>query len=417
MKNTVVKGRLAAALCCLLALSCGRGRGGSGPAASRPAPVPAAGPASSGAAAAYYPAPAGALPVVIVPGIAGSELAGVGRPELLWPPLDPGSEEARKVRDFAGLLGLADAAMGRLERLSLEGPSAQGKVEALRAGPGRPSRSGRIGSGDAYRPLFEALARARGSDNVYFFGYDWRRDNRETAAELERYLAAVAAEHKVPRVDLVAHSMGGLVVSACLARPSSRASLRRVILVGSPLLGAGEAFRSLSQEGGPGGSIIGSGLLLPVEAASLASAEGSSVSELSQGLELEARGLMASYPAVYELLRPADARRLGALGLPAAAPSPAAAARAIAEAAAYRSGVTGRLASLYRGVELYLVVGEGRRTYEAEGRSLDGDGLVSVESATAAGLFTPRARRFALGHVELVQDRAAFEYIAGIFGK
>jgi pimeloyl-ACP methyl ester carboxylesterase len=250
---------------------------------------------------------------------------------------------------------------------------------------------------------------------VYFFGYDWRRDNRATAAELERYIAAVKAERGVSRVDIVAHSMGGLVVSAYLALPSSQASLRRVVLVGSPLLGAGEAFRSLSATSAAG-TILGSGssMLLPGAMGELAATEGTSVRELCQGLDLEARCLLASYPSVYELLRPADARRLAEIGLPASAPSPVAAARAMAEAAAYRARVTGRLASLYRGVDLFLVVGDGRRTFEEKDSYVDGDGLVSVESATAGGPFAPRARRFALGHVELVQDKAALEYIAGI---
>ena len=202
----------AACLSCLAALSCGKGTKSPGlaasPSGSAISPTAASPKAESDNA--HFPAPKGALPVVIVPGIAGTELAQSGRPEgaeLLWPPFDSGSKEAQKVRDFAGILDLTNKAMGRLERLSLGGPQAQGPIEPLRAAPALLPFSKRIGSGDAYRPLFEALARARGSDNVYFFGYDWRRDNRATAAELERYIAAVKAERGVARVDIVAHSM------------------------------------------------------------------------------------------------------------------------------------------------------------------------------------------------------------------
>ena len=209
--------------------------------------------------------------------------------------------------------------------------------------------------------------------------------------------------------------MGGLVTSAYLARPFSSASVRRVVLVGSPLRGAGEAFRSLSATSAAG-TILGSGssMLLPGAMSELAAAEDTSVHELAQGLELQMRDLMSAYPAVYELLRPADARRLAEIGLPGSAPSKSAAALAMGEAAVYRASVTERLPSIYRGVDLFLVVGEGRRTLEAKDGYVDGDGLVSVESATVGGLFASRARRFALGHIELVQDKAALEYIAGI---
>lgn len=421
--SQIAKASLAFAAClsCLAALSCGKGTNSPGLAApsSASAISPTEASPKSESDNPYFPAPKGALPVIIVPGIAGTELAQGGRPEgaeLLWPPFDSGSKEAQRVRDFAGILDLTNKAMGRLERLSLDGPQTQGAIEPLRAAPALLPFSKRIGSGDAYRPLFEALARARGSDNVYFFGYDWRRDNRATAAELERYIAAVKAERGVARVDIVAHSMGGLVTSAYLARPRSSASVRRVVLVGSPLRGAGEAFRSLSATSAAGGTILGSGssMLLPGAMGELAAAEDTSVRELAQGLELQMRDLMSAYPAVYELLRPADLGRLGQIGLPDSAPSRRAAAQAMGEAALYRSSVAERLPSIYRGVDLFLVVGEGRRTLEAKDGYVDGDGLVSVESATAGGLFASRARRFALGHVELVQDRVALEYIAGI---
>jgi len=45
----------------------------------------------------------------------------------------------------------------------------------------------------------------------YAFAYDWRRDNLENARHLEACVQAVRERHGVAQVQLVAHSMGGLI--------------------------------------------------------------------------------------------------------------------------------------------------------------------------------------------------------------
>lgn len=90
---------------------------------------------------------------------------------------------------------------------------------------------------------------------AYLFSYDWRQDNRLSAARLGEFIAEVIDRTNLLRpyagrceaVDLVGHSMGGLVIATCLAAgkhrsPSGRPQVRRVVTLGTPFLGAVDAL-------------------------------------------------------------------------------------------------------------------------------------------------------------------------------
>ena len=67
-----------------------------------------------------------------------------------------------------------------------------------------------------YGPWLDA---ARGLGRPFFpFAYDWRRDNRETAARFESFLEQVRRSTGAARVEVVAHSMGGLITLSVLNR-------------------------------------------------------------------------------------------------------------------------------------------------------------------------------------------------------
>ncbi len=54
---------------------------------------------------------------------------------------------------------------------------------------------------------------AVGQRNLYVFDYDWRQDNVHNAQQLAQYITQVLATHpKHEKVDVVAHSMGGLIL-------------------------------------------------------------------------------------------------------------------------------------------------------------------------------------------------------------
>src|SRR5207247_1713352 len=103
--------------------------------------------------------------------------------------------------------------------------------EAL--GPSRVNVSHTVGIiyGDLVELLRKDLAET-GEPVVptYLFSYDWRQDNRLTAARLGAFISEVIDRANLLRqyagrceaVDLVGHSMGGLVIAACLAAGKHR---------------------------------------------------------------------------------------------------------------------------------------------------------------------------------------------------
>ena len=52
----------------------------------------------------------------------------------------------------------------------------------------------------------------------YPFAYDWRRDNFETVGKFVEFLSAVSERHDSAKVQVVAHSMGGLISFVALNR-------------------------------------------------------------------------------------------------------------------------------------------------------------------------------------------------------
>ena len=103
-----------------------------------------------------------------------------------------------------------------------------------------------------------------GHFTCFQFGYDWRRDIRETAAELYRYLqdkrqyvaAETGRDPAEVKFDVVAHSMGGLVTRYMLrygddASPTPELTWKgaelvgRVMVVGTPNAGSVESLRQL----------------------------------------------------------------------------------------------------------------------------------------------------------------------------
>jgi len=120
---------------------------------------------------------------------------------------------------------------------------------------------------DFYRPILQTLSRyggyapgtlgmpaAKGERRYYVFAYDWRQDNVASARELERLIDAIRRDYSDPalRVDIVAHSMGGLIARYYLrfgtrdvldgnpqtVTMAGSARVRKLVLLGTPNLGS-----------------------------------------------------------------------------------------------------------------------------------------------------------------------------------
>ena len=91
------------------------------------------------------------------------------------------------------------------------------------------------------RANFLLLARAlsaRGLGPIYGFNYAWAAPIGASAKRLDHFLAAVRLETGAPAVDLVAHSLGGLVVLELSRIRGAEAKIRRVVTIASPHAGA-----------------------------------------------------------------------------------------------------------------------------------------------------------------------------------
>ncbi len=80
--------------------------------------------------------------------------------------------------------------------------------------------------------------------DLFVFPYDWRKDNAETALKLKEKIAEVLKIDGGTKVDIVAHSMGGLVAKAYIAE-NGVSKVDQLFFVGTPHLGAPKAFKAL----------------------------------------------------------------------------------------------------------------------------------------------------------------------------
>jgi pimeloyl-ACP methyl ester carboxylesterase len=196
---------------------------------------------------------AGQPPVIVIPGILGSRLRDAATGEELWPgslgslvfgakthlalPFDPQSlqpaSEARPDGLFEAVLG-SDFYGAILRTLEQSGGY-------RRAHPGE-----------------QADPRRR---RYYVFAYDWRQDNVRTAAKLDAFIEQVRRDYGDPqlKVDIVAHSMGGLVTRYFLrygaqdvlpelhrddfrVPDTGAGKVRTAILLGTPNLGSARSL-------------------------------------------------------------------------------------------------------------------------------------------------------------------------------
>ncbi len=219
-------------------------------------------------------------PVVLIPGALGSRLAHADTGQEVWPgpvwkimfadyselalEIDP--ETLEPLPDELVVSGLTDKAAGR-----------DFYSEILRV----------LERYGGYRRATAGEPPGQGAKHYYVFTYDWRQDNVSTVRKLDAFLEQIRRDHDNPqlRVDIIAHSMGGLiaryygrygtqdVLNDNDFPVSNRGAghMRRVVLLGTPNLGTVKAFRTLR--------------------------EGSKV-----GLNRIPREVVATFPSTYQLL-------------------------------------------------------------------------------------------------------------------
>lgn len=81
--------------------------------------------------------------------------------------------------------------------------------------------------------------------DLYVFPYDWRKDIALTAWLLDQKIESIKQQTGSTKVDIVAHSMGGLVARNYIADADRGAKIRKLITLGTPFLGATKATKNL----------------------------------------------------------------------------------------------------------------------------------------------------------------------------
>jgi pimeloyl-ACP methyl ester carboxylesterase len=197
----------------------------------------------------------GKRPVIVIPGILGTELINSKTGETVWPSAFRTSQE--------GLPISADLAANRDDLVP-------GKViETIRLARVLPEVY-------VYRDLLEALRRYAGyregnwenpsadgyQDTFYVFAYDWRQDNVKNARELVRRLERLKTKLQRPdlKFNIVAHSMGGLISRYAAMygdvdlpagdgpiQPTwvGAAHIGKIVMIGVPNEGSTDAFATM----------------------------------------------------------------------------------------------------------------------------------------------------------------------------
>lgn len=77
---------------------------------------------------------------------------------------------------------------------------------------------------------------------LFVFPYDWRKSNVDNAVKLRSYIQCIQTFYSGTKVDIVAHSMGGLLARNYILSNPSNHSVRKMVTIGSPFLGSPKAL-------------------------------------------------------------------------------------------------------------------------------------------------------------------------------
>ncbi|MEK7151312.1 MAG: right-handed parallel beta-helix repeat-containing protein [Patescibacteria group bacterium] len=163
-------------------------------------------------------------PVIIVPGIYGTELWNGN--EFIWANL------GRMFTDINDQF--------LTENLGLDGEG--NSLNAITTG----DIEREIFTVDIFQSLTKTLASSgyQENENLFVFPYDWRLNLDQNTAFLDQKIRAVKLITGVSKVDLITHSMGGLLAKDYLNQ-YGKDDIDKLIFVGTPHLGAPKAAKAI----------------------------------------------------------------------------------------------------------------------------------------------------------------------------
>ncbi len=111
----------------------------------------------------------------------------------------------------------------------------QGYQECMDGCPAYPDENGDYGTIDADAMLL--------TDTLFALPYDWRFSNEMTADRVDEFVTAILQATEDNEVEIVAHSMGGIVAREYMNQHGND-RVYRFITIGTPWLGAAKAYKA-----------------------------------------------------------------------------------------------------------------------------------------------------------------------------
>lgn len=171
-------------------------------------------------------------PIIIVPGIMGSRLftsdEKYDETSKLWDPT-VNLEGWDNAKETVSNIHKLENGMIAEKQLYVRPCEDQNKQEGTVALYGR-----EYGALSIYQTLVDGLCEEFPGREIYVFSYDWRKSNSESADKLDAFIEELDAE----KVDLVCHSMGGLLASAYYGKYADKGRVDKIITCGAPYEGA-----------------------------------------------------------------------------------------------------------------------------------------------------------------------------------
>ena len=196
----------------------------------------------------------GNVPVIIIPGILGSHLCTVdSSPRLyLWNP-------DWKTQDIVSIildktLGpiLSDPGLELLAWCASENAYGGLADELMKTGAGRRAPFyllypyTRFEASGFCNTVIDSHRTLTSADDLFIFAYDWRQDIRDiVTANLKPMIEKVLEVTGAKQVDIVAHSMGGLVARYYTNEAGGAGSIRKLVMAGVPHFGSVNAYSAL----------------------------------------------------------------------------------------------------------------------------------------------------------------------------
>jgi len=194
--------------------------------------------------------------IIILPGIMGSNLIDGNTGEPLWAPIKGYNMHELSVSQIGSILNESSVkalldirgekgALKWLEKMTVkpDGTSNYNIVTQSINKRGEPTYplSSTYGTLEYYEKMYKYFQKNLGKNyDIVLFEYDWRLDNMSAAIRLENFIK----EKGYDKVNIVAHSMGGILASTFIGRSEeNRAVVNKFISLGTPYYGSLKAIR------------------------------------------------------------------------------------------------------------------------------------------------------------------------------